>query len=202
MKRALSVLSAVAIAAGIFGGMRVANAANAYTADKVHSSIGFTISHMVVSRVTGGFGDYEAAIQFDPTDTANAKFDFTIKVASIDTRNDARDKHLKSADFFDAEKFSDITFKTKNVVAKGGEEYVVTGDLTMKGVTRGVELPVTVRGPVANPMGGGQILGIESHFILNRQDYGVSWNKVLDNGGVMVGNDVHADVLIEAHEKK
>ena len=178
----------------------VARAAEEFKADKVHSTIGFTITHMMVSKVTGSFNDYDSAIQFDPKDLTNAKFDFTIKVPSIDTKNEARDKHLKSADFFDAEKYPEIVFKTKKVALKSGNDYVVTGDLTMKAVTKEVELPVTVQGPVKNPMGTDMVLGIESHFSLNRQDYGVSWNKVLDNGGVLIGNDVEATVLIEAHK--
>ncbi|NTV29581.1 MAG: polyisoprenoid-binding protein [Candidatus Omnitrophica bacterium] len=178
-----------------------AQAAVAYEVDKVHSTVGFTISHLMVSKVTGTFNDYEGKVQFNPNDLATAKFDFTIQVQSIDTRNGDRDKHLKSAEFFDAITYPQIVFKTKKVQLKSGNEYLVTGDLTMKDVTKEVELPVTVSGPVPNPMGGGAVLGIESHFTLNRQDYGVSWNKVIDNGGLMIGNDVQASVLIEAHAK-
>ncbi len=177
-----------------------ASAGYAYSVDKAHSSIGFTVSHLVVSKTTGNFNDYDGQIQFNPDDLANAKFDFTVKVAGIDTKNEGRDKHLKGADFFDAEKYPDIVFKTSKVELQSGNDYLVTGELTMKGVTKELQLPVKIAGPVPNPMGGGQVLGIESHFVINRQDYGVSWNKTMDNGGVVVGNEVQIAVMIEAHK--
>ncbi len=191
---------AVVFAIGMAVTAMSASAADVYTINKDHSSIGFTVSHMMVSKVIGIFENYDGEIQFDAKDLANSKMDFVVKAVSINTRTEARDKHLRSADFFDADKYPDITFKTKKIEAKGGNDYIVTGDLTMKAVTKEVNIPVTVLGPVPDPMGKGQVLGIEAHFTLNRQDYGVNWNKALDNGGVMVGNDVAVTVLIEAHK--
>ncbi len=177
-----------------------ARAADTYTVDGVHSSIGFTVKHMMVAKVNGVFGDFQSDIKFDPSDLAGSKFDFVIKAASIDTRNDARDTHLKSADFFDAQKYPTITFKTKKVEKTGEGVYAVTGDLTMKAVTKEIVIPVTVDGPVFNPMAKADGIGIEANFKVNRQDYGVSWNKTLDNGGVVVADDVAVSVNLEAHK--
>jgi polyisoprenoid-binding protein YceI len=176
-------------------------AAGIYTLDKVHSSVGFSITHMMVSKTTGGFDDMEGVVQFDPNDLANSRLDVTVKAASINTKNEQRDGHLRSADFFDVEKYPLIVFKSKKIVKKDGDNYVVTGDLTMKAVTKEVEWPLKVVGPVQNPMGGGQVLGLEAHFMVNRQDYGVNWNKAMDNGGVLIGNDVDVSVSIEAGKK-
>ncbi|MBF0569524.1 MAG: YceI family protein [Candidatus Omnitrophica bacterium] len=172
-----------------------------YDIDKAHSSFGFSVTHMMISHVTGGFGDYDGQIVFSADDLASSKFDFTVKAASIDTRNEMRDKHLRTGDFFDVEKYPLITFKSKKVAASGDKKYVVTGDLTMKDVTKEVEIPVTVLGPVPSPFGPGTAIGIAAQFSLNRQDYHVNWNKALDNGGVMVGDVVDVTVNIEAHAK-
>jgi len=176
-------------------------AADAYVLDPVHSSIGFSVRHMMVAKVNGVFKDYQGNIAFSATDLANSTFDFVIKAASIDTRNEARDAHLRSPDFFDAAAFSDIVFRTKKVVAAGTGVYNVTGDLTMKGVTKEIVIPVTVLGPVFNPMAKVDGLGVETNFTLNRQDYGVKWNKSLDNGGVVVGDNVEVAVSLEVHKK-
>lgn len=174
-------------------------AAEGYAVDMVHSSLGFSIRHMMVAKVNGAFGDYQGEINFDPADLANSKFDFTIKVASIDTRNQARDNHLKGADFFEADKYPVITFKTKKVEKAGNNSYNVTGDMTMKGVTRQEVIPVTIYGPVFNPMAKLDGLGVEADFKINRQDYGMTWNKTLDNGGLVLANDVEVQVNLETH---
>ncbi|MBF0387076.1 MAG: YceI family protein [Candidatus Omnitrophica bacterium] len=191
----VALLVAVAASSAVF-------AADLYQVDAAHSSIGFAVKHMMVARVNGVFGDFQGDIKFDPADLPGSKFDFVIKVASIDTRNSGRDAHLKGADFFNAEKFPDIVFKTKAVARTGEGVYAVTGDLTMKDVTKEVVIPVTVDGPVFNPMAKADGIGIEAVFKVNRQDYGVNWNKDLDNGGVVVGNDVAVNVNIEAHKSR
>ena len=197
MKRLLLGVAAAVVSAGLSTGVF---AATTYTVDGAHSSIAFAVKHMMVAKVNGVFGDFQADIKFDPSDLAGSKFDFVIKAASIDTRNSARDSHLKSADFFDAEKFPGITFKTKKVEKAADGSYAVTGDLTMKAVTKQIVIPVTIDGPVFNPMAKVDGIGIESNFKVNRQDYGVSWNKTLDNGGVVVADDVAVSVNIEAHK--
>ncbi len=172
-------------------------AADTYTLDKVHSSIGFGVTHMMLSRTNGVFDNIDSVILFSPEDLAGSKIDITIKTDSINTRNEQRDHHLRSADFFDAEKYPLITFKSTKIVKGEGNIYIVTGDLTMKDVTRGINIPVTVLGPVKNPMTGGIGLGFETHIVVNRQDYNVKWNKVLDNGGLMISNDVDVNVSLE-----
>ena len=143
--------------------------------------------------------DYDGQIVFSADDLAHSKFDFTIKAASIDTHNEARDKHLKSADFFEVEKYPTIVFKTKKVVSLGDGKYTLVGDLTMKDITKAVEIPVTILGPVAFPNGKGTGIGITSQFQINRQEYHVNFNKKLDNGGLMVGDVVDVTVNLEAH---
>ncbi|MBF0594791.1 MAG: YceI family protein [Candidatus Omnitrophica bacterium] len=190
---ALVVLLSVSVVGNVW-------AASVYAVDSAHSTIGFAVKHMMVAKVNGVFADFKSDIKFDAADLAGSKFDFVINAASINTRNDARDSHLKSADFFDAEKYPTITFVTKKVEKTGEGAYAVTGDLTMKAVTKEIVIPVTVDGPVFNPMAKADGIGIEAVFKLNRQDYGVNWNKSLDNGGVVVANDVAVNVNLEAHK--
>jgi polyisoprenoid-binding protein YceI len=174
------------------------HAAPAYKVDKAHSTIGFSIVHLMISKTVGSFTDFEDDVAFSADDLAGSKFDFKIKAASINTMNEARDNHLRGADFFDVEKFPVIEFKTKKVEAKGEGNYLVTGDLTMKDVTREVAIPVVVRGPVQTPMGKTAI-GMEVRFSLNRQDYNVKYNKVLDNGGLAISDTVDVSVDLEAY---
>ena len=195
-----STLIVTALVAFLVSGASMARAAE-FTMDRVHSSVNFAIGHMMVSKVTGGFDAADAVIKFDEKDLANSGIDATVQVASVNTRNQKRDDHLRSADFFDAEKFPTIHFVSKKITRQDAQTYAVTGDLTMKGVTHEIMVPVTIAGPVMNPMSKVPTLGLEAHFKINRQDYGVTWNKVLDNGGLMVGNDVQIDVAIEADAK-
>ncbi len=123
-----------------------------YEVDKAHSSINFSVTHLMVSKVPGAFNDYDAQINFDPMDLTGSSIAATVKVASINTNNADRDKHLKTADFFDAEQFPEITFKT-SVITGSGDQYVLTGDLTLHGVTKKVSIPVTIAGPVKSPYG-------------------------------------------------
>ena len=170
-------------------------AAEVYTIDSAHSSIGFAAKHMMVSNVTGTFDQFEGTVAFDPNDLAVAKAEAMIQTVSINTRVTKRDEHLKGSDFFDAAKYPQITFVSKKIT-KSGDGYTIDGDLTMKGVTKEVSIPVTIAGPVKSPMG--EVIGISGQFTLNRQDYGVSFNKVLDNGGVVVSNDIKVDINLEA----
>ena len=167
-------------------------ALEAYKLDAVHSNVGFNIKHMMVSRVVGSFDTFDGTIAFDKADLANSKISMTIEVKSISTRNDKRDEHLRSPDFFDAAKYPTITFVSKKI-----SEGSIIGDLTMKGVTKEVTIPATIEGPVKTPMNT-EAIGINATFTINRQDFGVSYNKTLDQGGLALGNDVNIDVSIEA----
>ena len=178
---------------------RVAVAAETYQIDRAHSSLGFAVKHLTVSTVNGEFTDYSGAIQFEKADPSMFAIEVNIKTASIDTRQKQRDDHLRGADFFDAEKFPVISFKSKKLTAQGNS-YLLTGDLTMHGVTKEISIPLTISGPVKSPMGG-EVIGLSAETRINRQDFGISLNKALDSGGYVVGDEVKVLVNIEAHKK-
>jgi polyisoprenoid-binding protein YceI len=168
------------------------DAAPVYEVDKSHSEVTFQIRHLV-GKVRGRFTDFAGQIDGDK---AAPKVDFKIQATSIDTADANRDKHLRSADFFDVEKFPEITFKSSKIVPKGAG-YEVVGTLTMHGVSKELTLPVTVNGPITDPWGN-QRAGLELTTTLNRKDYGIIWNKALDAGGVMLGEDVTVTINLEA----
>lgn len=170
-------------------------AAETYTIDPVHSTIGFSIKHLTVSEVQGNFKTFSGSITLDGAAT---QLEATIETKSINTQNEGRDKHLLNADFFDADNNPSITFKSKSVKVEGST-YQVTGDLTIKGVTKEITIPFTVAGPIKNPMGEGQVIGVSGQTKINRQDYGVKFNKQMDQGGLMIGDDVAITINLEAH---
>ena len=168
-------------------------AQSTWTIDKVHSKIGFSVSHMVVSETEGSFKDYTGSVVSKTDDFNGAEVSFTAKVASIDTENERRDGHLKSADFFDAEKFPEISFKGNLV--KDGKKYKLKGDFTMKGVTKKVEFDVTYGGKIDT--GRGEKAGFKVLGVINRQDYGVNWSNKLASGEMVVGDEVSLNIKIE-----
>ncbi len=186
---------------GMIGVLAMAGvaAADIYNIDTAHSTIGFDIKHLMVGTTSGSFNDYQGTIEYDPANVAATKIDATIQAASIDTRNADRDNHLRSADFFDTANYAVITFKSTKVEASG-DGYVITGDLTMHGVTKEISIPVSIGGPVQSPFGSWAI-GISGKTKINRQDFGIAWNKTLDQGGVVVGDEVVVIVNVEAHKK-
>jgi len=167
----------------------IAQALDTYKIDPAHSSVNFTIEHMVVNTVHGRFRQFGGSITVDP-DNANALKGAagTIQAKSIDTDIERRDTHLRSPDFFDVEKFPTITFESTEI-KKDGNSQVLVGKFTMHGVTKEVSLPFTLKGPIKGPMGN-TILGLEINAKLNRKDYGLTYNKVIETGGLMVGEDV------------
>ena len=170
--------------------------ADTYAADGAHSYVGFSVSHMVISKVKGHFGEFTGTLLFDAKDPTKSSIQGTITVQSIDTGNDQRDTHLRSADFFDTEKFPEITFASKKV-EKRGEGYAVLGVLTIKGVSKAVEIPFKVLGPAKDPWGNERV-GVDlAPFAINRQDFGVTWNKTLETGGLLVGNEVTIELAGE-----
>lgn len=175
-------------------------AADTYNVDPGHSEVGFQIRHLV-TQVRGKFDDYKGTIQLDPAKMENSSVDFTIKAASINTGNADRDKHLRTADFFNVEKFPEITFKSKSVKATGKDQYAVTGTFTMHGVSKELTLPVTFGGTAKDPWGG-QRAGFSTSTTLNRKDYGIEWNKALDSGGALLGDDVKISIDLEAVKAK
>jgi polyisoprenoid-binding protein YceI len=165
--------------------------------DKSHSKVGFSIAHMGVSEVEGGFDEFDGTVISKADDFNGAEVSFTAKTASIDTDNERRDGHLKSPDFFDAEKYSDISFKGKLV--KDGSKYKLKGDLTLKGVTKPAEFDVTYGGTVNT--GKGMKAGFKLNGQINRQDYGLTWSNKLASGELVVGDKVDIIAKIELDKK-
>ena len=170
-----------------------------YTVDNAHSSIGFEVSHMTISIVKGEFTDYTGTVTYEPDNPEATRAEAVIQAASIDTRNAKRDEHLKSPDFFNVEANPLVSFMSRRVVDEG-DFLVLVGDLTINGVTREIEMPVSVSGPVTSPYGA-SVIGLSGETVIDRQDFNVSWNKTLDQGGLVVGNDVKIVVNIEASVK-
>jgi len=169
-----------------------------WVVDTTHSGIDFSVKHMMVSKVKGAFHGFTATIEADPTDLTTANIDFTVDVASIDTRNADRDGHLKSGDFFDAEKFPTMTFKATSITKKDEDEYAVTGDMNIHGVTRPETFHVTFEGVAKDPMSGAEKIGFSAEGKVKRSDYGLTWNAALETGGVLVGDDIKINIEIEA----
>ncbi len=156
--------------------------------DPMHSQIGFKITHMVIAKVRGTFDNYTASFVLDGNNKlVSARAD--IDVASINTRIEKRDADLRSTNFFDVEKFPKMTFVSKSVVAGPGGNYVVKGDMTMRGITKEITLTGTIVGPIKDPWGNIR-MGFEVEGMLNRKDFGLTWNEVLETGGLLVGDDV------------
>ena len=166
-----------------------------YTIDNAHASIGFSISHLVISKVKGSFNDFSGTFVLDK-DNRLTEANASIKSASIDTGVKKRDDHLRSADFFEVETYPEITFEAKKVVKRSGKD-ILLGKFTMHGVTKNIELPYTVKGPITDPYGNKKI-GFHAETVINRTDYGLNWNQALEVGGVMVGEDVFIVIDVEA----
>lgn len=167
-----------------------------WTVDQAHSLVGFEIKHMMVSKVKGHFDSYTADVEAtDLTDLTTATIAFKFDVASINTRVEDRNNHLKSADFFDVESYPSIDFKSTNI-KKDGDDYKVTGDLTIKGVTKPVEFDVEFGGKGTNPWGV-EVYGFEATAKINREEFGITYNAVLETGGVFIGKDVKINVNLE-----
>lgn len=171
---------------------------NEWTIDNAHGRVGFSVPHMVVSEVDGQFKSFSGKVLLDENDLTRSKLEFKAEVASVDTGAADRDKHLKSADFFDAEKFPTIQFSSTQI-KKAGKGYKISGDLTIRGVTKHVTLDATLSAPIANPWGK-QVRAAHISGAVQRQDFGVSWNKALDKGGMVVGDTVNIDVKLELNK--
>ncbi|MCH7948321.1 MAG: polyisoprenoid-binding protein [candidate division Zixibacteria bacterium] len=169
--------------------------------DPVHSAIEFSVRHLAISKIKGKFKEFEAKMVFDGKAVENGSAEFTIQVASIDTENEKRDNHLKSSDFFAAEENPTITFKSKKISAVKDGKFQITGDMTMRGVTKEVTFDCELHGVVQGP-GGNTRAGFSAETTINRQDFGVSWSKTLDAGGLIVGNDVKLTLELEFIEAK
>ncbi len=169
-----------------------------WSVDSSHSSVGFSVKHMMVSKVKGAFEDYSATVTTeDLADLSNAAITFEIQTASINTQSEDRDNHLRSADFFNVEQYPTITFQSTNI-EKDGEDYKVTGDLTIKDVTKPVTFDVSYNGKGTNPWGV-EVYGFEAETKINREDFGLTWNAALETGGVLIGKDIKITVDLEVN---
>ncbi len=167
-----------------------------YQIDPAHTQIHFTIPHLMVFKVRGNFNDFSGRVEADPASNSLSSAQATIQVASIDTRNQKRDDHLRSADFFQAEKYPEMTFVSKSVSGNGSDIQVV-GDLTIRGITKEITLNGAFLGAATDPWGN-QRTGFEATGKLNRKDFGLTWNKALETGGVVVGDEVEIGLEVEA----
>ncbi|MCO0599222.1 YceI family protein [Peribacillus butanolivorans] len=165
--------------------------------DPTHSAIEFSVKHMMIAKVKGSFNKFEANISANPSDLTTAEIDFTVDVASIDTRNADRDNHLRSADFFDVEKNPTLTFKSMKIVKTGDDEYDVTGDVTLNGFTNEETFAITFEGQGKDPWGN-EKAGFSGKGKVKRSDYGLTYNAALETGGVLIGDQITLTIEIEA----
>jgi polyisoprenoid-binding protein YceI len=168
-----------------------------YTIDPTHSRIGFVARHAMVSKVRGSFNEFAGTGVLDVENPSNSRIDLTIQTASIDTRNTDRDAHLRSNDFFDMDTYPEIRFISAATDQVDGDHFQVTGDLTIKGVTKSVTVDFEYTGAAVDPYGN-QRIGFEGSTTINRKDWGVSWNAALEAGGVLVGEKVVLEFEVSA----
>lgn len=186
----------------LFVGMSLtaASFAQSWTLDKAHSSVNFSVVHMVVSVVNGSFKEFSAEVKSDKPDFSDLSTTFTLQVASVNTDDAKRDGHLASPDFFDAAKYPTIVFKSTSIKKISDKKYELEGDLTMHGVTKKVKWELKYNGTIKDPYGNNRA-GFRAATTVNRKDYGVSWNKALDAGGVAVSDEVELVVNVELTKK-
>jgi polyisoprenoid-binding protein YceI len=169
--------------------------ATTWNIDNSHTLAEFSVRHLMISTVKGRFGEVSGKVVADDADPSRAQIEATINVASIDTREAQRDAHLRSADFFDAENFPTLTFRSTRI-EKAGDDFKVTGDLTIRGTTREVVLDVTSEGRVKDPWGG-ERAGYSAKTKIKRSDFGLTWNMALETGGVVVGDEIKIALEVE-----
>lgn len=168
--------------------------------DTTHSEIAFKVKHLVISTVTGKFTEFEGSVEAEKEDFSDAKITFSARIDSITTGNDQRDGHLKSADFFDAAGHPTMDFVSTSFTHKGGSDYTMTGDLTLRGTTRPVELAVELGG-IQNDFYGNTVAGFELSGKINRQDFGLAWSAVTEAGGIVVSDEVKLAINVELIKK-
>ena len=170
--------------------------ARAYTIDKAHSEVTFKVRHLL-TKVRGRFSDFSGAVRFDEEQPERSSVTLTIDAATVDTNNADRDQHLRSDDFFAADKYPTITFTTSRIVRTNVDTYDVSGTLTIRGVAREITLPVAYLGTAADPWGNVRA-AFETEVTINRKDFGLAWNAVLETGGFLLGDEVQIGLSIQA----
>ena len=172
-----------------------------WSIDPAHSHVEFAVKHMMIATVKGRFGVVHGTVTTDDADPAKGVAQIEIDVDSIDTREPQRDAHLRSADFFDAEKFPKLTFRSSRITDISGDRFKLSGDLTIHGVTREVTLDVTSEGRGRDPWGGDRA-GFSATTKIKRSDFGLTWNQALETGGLLVSDDVKITLDVELVVKK
>jgi len=171
-------------------------AVSQWNLDKSHSNITFSVRHMMIANVRGSFTEFDASVTADPADPTTANAKITIDAASIDTKDNDRDNHLKSADFFNVEKYPKLEFQTTKITAKGNDEYEIAGDLTIAGVTKPIVLSGEISGPAKDPWGN-EKMAVSASGSLNRSEFGLTWNAALETGGVLVSDTIKLNVELQ-----
>jgi polyisoprenoid-binding protein YceI len=172
-----------------------------YVLDPAHTRVGFVARHAMVTKVRGQFTEFEGSAVVDADDFAKSSVSLTIQAASIDTRNEQRDGHLKGNDFLAMDEYPTLTFVSTAVVRNGPTDLEVTGDLTVRGVTKSVTIPFEFEGAATDPFGNERV-GFEGSVVINRKDYGVNWNAALETGGVLVSEKVTLEFEVSAIKQK
>jgi len=190
MKKYMLLLSAFLFS------INLVNANSNWKIDKAHTKVEFSVTHLVISEVTGMFKNYDGTIQSSKEDFSDAKVNFEVDINSIFTDNEQRDNHLKSDDFFNAEKFPKMIFKSAEMKKVGKNKYKLIGDLTIRDITKKVELDVTFNGTVKDPWGNTKA-GFKISGKLNRFDYGLKWNTLIETGGAVVGKEVELNINLQ-----
>ncbi len=191
-----SSLVARALAVATLGLLPVTASSSSWMLDTAHTSIGFKVKHLMVSNVKGSFETFSGTVVLDEEDVTRSSVEVTADAKSIDTNNPDRDNHLRSPDFFDVEKFPQMTFKSTKIVKAGDDRLKVIGDLTLHGVTKSIELDVRDLTPPIEAMGTVR-RGLSASGSLDRRDFGLTWNKAIETGGVLVGNEVEINLEVE-----
>jgi len=177
------------------------NAQDKWSVDKSHTSVNFSVSHLVITEIDGQFKRYEGSVVSPSADFVEATVNFSVDVNSINTNNEGRDKHLMSDDFFNAEKFPKMTFKSVSFVKINGNKYALTGDLTIRDVTKRVTFDV-IHGGIVKDAYGNTKAGFKATTVINRIEYGLKWNALIETGGATVGKEVTITINIELSKEK
>lgn len=165
--------------------------------DTVHSEVGFSVRHMMISTVKGQFTEFDGNFELDPQDLTDASIDFTIEANSIDTGMSGRDDHLRSDDFFDVENHPKLTFTATKIKQTSKDKYDMTGDFTIRGTTKPITFEVEFEGLAKDPMSGEEAAGFTAKTKINRKEFGLTWNAAVETGGVVVSDDVKINLEIQ-----
>jgi len=185
-----------------FSVQALANGVEVYRIDKAHSTVGFSVKHLMITNVRGEFGDFDATVEYSPENLAASSVKATIKTTSIDTRNEKRDNHLRSPDFFEVEQFPEMSFTSKAFKKSADGRITVQGELTLHGITRDVTLDVEGPTPFIKDGRGNTRMGLVATTRLNRTDFGLNWNMVLEAGGLTVGEEVTVTLDLSLIQEK